>query len=72
MGPSGVDVEYQHLDKMTYMNIVLMETMRLYPQFPVVTRQAIDDCVVNGYQFPRGVCPIIRIHIFQVGHLRTC
>lgn len=59
MGPSGVDVEYQHLDKMTYMNIVLMETMRLYPQFPVVTRQAIDDCVVNGYQFPRGTHVLI-------------
>jgi cytochrome P450 len=62
MGPSGVDVEYQHLDKMTYMNTVLMETMRLYPQFPVVTRQAIDDCVVNGYQFPRGTHVLINCY----------
>ena len=61
MGPSGVDIEYHHLDKMNYMNLVLMETMRLYPQFPVVTRQAIDDCIINGYQFPRGVRNIIKM-----------
>ncbi|XP_058757789.1 cytochrome P450 CYP736A12-like [Vicia villosa] len=42
-------VEEKDLSKLSYLDIVIMETLRLYPAGPLVPRVSTEDAVVDGY-----------------------
>ena len=54
-----------HLDKLVYMDMVIKETLRLYPPIHVGNRRAETDLVVDGYEVPAGsrvMCSIYLSH----------
>jgi cytochrome P450 len=52
---------YEDLTRLRYTNMVLQETMRLFPPVWILTRRAVADDVVGGYRVPAGaevlICP---------------
>jgi cytochrome P450 len=52
---------YEDLTKLRYTNMVLQETMRLYPPVWILPRRALADDEVGGYHVPAGaevlICP---------------
>lgn len=48
----GADLRFDHLDKMPFVDSVVRETLRLYPPFPLVQREAQEDSVLGGITIP--------------------
>ncbi|XP_060193332.1 cytokinin hydroxylase-like [Lycium barbarum] len=55
-----------HLRKLLSLNMVIRESLRLYPPFPVLNRMALEDIKLrNGLLIPKGVSiwiPILAMH----------
>ena len=45
---------FEDIPRLEYTNKVLTESMRLYPPAWLLTREALDDCVIGGYAIPKG------------------
>ncbi|XP_050221514.1 cytochrome P450 CYP736A12-like [Mercurialis annua] len=50
----GLDrmVEEEDLPKLTYLEMVIKESLRLYPTLPLIPRKCVEDITVNGYHIP--------------------
>jgi cytochrome P450 len=48
------DPTVEDCPRLQYTEAVVLESMRLYPPAYVIGREAIDDCVIGGYQVRRG------------------
>ena len=53
------------LSKLTYMDMVISESMRIIPVVPFTTRKTTGEVVLTGYTIPAEteiIIPILRIH----------
>jgi hypothetical protein len=57
---SIADIKFEHLDKMPAVEAVVRETLRMYPPFPLIQRQAQVDDVLGGVTVPADT------HVFIV------
>lgn len=53
--PVSKDLELDELVHLVYLEMVINETMRLFPPIPFVGRLATDDFAFNGLQVPKGM-----------------
>ncbi|KAH7512429.1 cytochrome P450 93A3 [Ziziphus jujuba] len=45
-------VEESDIDNLPYLQAIVKETLRLHPTGPLIVREAIEDCNINGYHIP--------------------
>ena len=50
------------LNKFTYLELILKETMRLFAVAPLVARETSDEVNINGYLLPKNTTILILIH----------
>ena len=56
----------EHVRQLTYTDMVMKETMRLYPPIPEFGRQAVEDVQLGDYAVPAGT--IIIVPVYAVHH----
>ncbi|XP_066264682.1 cytochrome P450 3A11-like [Branchiostoma lanceolatum] len=60
------DVDHEAVGQLTYLEMCIMETLRLYPPGAnVITRSCVEDTVVKGLNIPKGMAiqiPVQAIH----------
>ncbi|XP_047321760.1 xanthotoxin 5-hydroxylase CYP82C4-like [Impatiens glandulifera] len=55
-------VEESDIDKLVYLQAIMKETFRLQPTFPLlVTREAMEDCTVAGFDIPNGTRLMVNV-----------
>ncbi|KAL4583645.1 hypothetical protein LXL04_008226 [Taraxacum kok-saghyz] len=55
-------VEESDLKNLVYLDAIIKETLRLYPAGPLgVPHESVDDCIVSGYNVPKGTRLLINI-----------
>ncbi|ELU00337.1 hypothetical protein CAPTEDRAFT_229084 [Capitella teleta] len=62
----SVDITYDQVKSMGYLDMVMDESLRRYNPAPLVDRLCSQDIVINGIKFPKGVVvhvPIYAIHM---------
>ncbi|XP_057977304.1 labd-13Z-ene-9,15,16-triol synthase, chloroplastic-like [Malania oleifera] len=65
VGPNNA-VEEAHLSKLTYLNAVVKETLRLHPAFPfLIPHSPSETTVVGGYTIPKGTRVFINVWAVQ-------
>lgn len=60
------DPDYDALHKMTYLENVIQESLRIYPPAVAINRLCNSDCIVGGYHFQAGtsvLVPIQELHM---------
>ncbi|EGT35361.1 hypothetical protein CAEBREN_10377 [Caenorhabditis brenneri] len=50
----NIDVTYEQVNKLNYLDLVMKESKRLYPPVPGVQRQLQKDMIIDGYTVPAG------------------
>ncbi|EDV25744.1 Cytochrome P450 3A14 [Trichoplax sp. H2] len=53
--PDVSNLTYNDVQKLTYMDMVLNETLRYYSPGYINLREAKEDCTIRGVRFPKGV-----------------
>lgn len=57
--------DYDNIQKLTYLDMCLSETMRKYPVATIINREVRNDCTINGVKFPAGMnitIPVTSVH----------
>jgi cytochrome P450 len=55
----------EDLRQLTYTQMIVKETLRLYPTAPTIARQNIDTLTLGGYTVPKDTVILIPIHAIQ-------
>ena len=63
----GADLDYEQVSRLTYLDQVFSETLRMYPPVVLlVTREAAQDTQIGQYRIPAGTN--VQIPVWQIHH----
>ncbi|EDV25750.1 uncharacterized protein TRIADDRAFT_23953 [Trichoplax adhaerens] len=64
---SGVDddLSYEQIFELKYLDMVITETLRLYPPIPIIIREVAQDCTIGDYQFVAGTSIMLSTYALQ-------
>lgn len=57
--------DYDNIQKLTYLDMCLSETLRKYPVATLINREARNDCIIKGVKIPAGMnisIPVTCVH----------
>ncbi|KAL2326957.1 hypothetical protein Fmac_020384 [Flemingia macrophylla] len=54
-------VEESDIANLPYVQSIVKETMRLHPTGPLIARQTIEDCNINGYNIPANASVFVNV-----------
>jgi len=60
------EIDYDVVNKMTYLDMCLSETLRLYPAGPRTDRVCSSDTTINGVFIPKGMTIISPIYVLHM------
>ncbi|XP_043691693.1 cytochrome P450 93A3-like [Telopea speciosissima] len=55
-------VEESDIHKLPYLQAIIKETLRLYPTFPVVSRECTQDCKIGGYDVLKKTRVLVNLY----------
>nr|AKO73687.1 CYP4016A1 [Apolygus lucorum] len=55
MGVTLENLDFEKLKSLTYLDMVLSESLRLYPPLPVISRKAVKDTTLGSVRVPKGM-----------------
>jgi cytochrome P450 len=61
MSEACTDYTMDFLHKFSYLEAVIKETMRLFPEAPIIARESSEEVDINGYLIPKGTNILISI-----------
>ncbi|KAH6836691.1 hypothetical protein C2S53_007348 [Perilla frutescens var. hirtella] len=62
---NGGSIEDEDIQKMHYLKVVIMETLRLHPQVSVIPRVSREPCQISGYTIPGKVKVLVNAWAIQ-------
>ncbi|XP_041460870.1 cytochrome P450 3A24-like [Lytechinus variegatus] len=65
VAPFAEDLSYQSISKMSYLDQIINETLRVYPIAPLIDRVCNEPFTVDGFTIPKGMrifIPVFSIH----------
>ncbi|XP_077969274.1 uncharacterized protein LOC120344841 [Styela clava] len=64
-GNNKRDVTAEDIKKMSYLDLVIKECLRMFPSVPVIGRTIETECMIGGHKIPVGTECIILTHIIN-------
>ncbi|KAH6814709.1 hypothetical protein C2S51_023727 [Perilla frutescens var. frutescens] len=61
----GGSIEEEDIQKMPYLKVVIMETLRLHPQVSIIPRATKEPCQISGYTIPGKVKVLVNAWAIQ-------
>jgi cytochrome P450 len=58
------DINSESLDRLSYLDLVIKESMRLLPSVPIIGRQTSEDVEIGDKKIPKGIT--LLIHLFNL------
>ncbi|XP_037415996.1 zealexin A1 synthase-like [Triticum dicoccoides] len=66
LGENKALITNSDIPKLQSVQMVIKETLRLHPPAPLVPRAAREDCIIMGYDIPKGIN--VYINLFSISH----
>lgn len=71
LGENKALITNSDIPKLQSVQMVIKETLRLHPPAPLVPRAAREDCIIMGYDIPKGINVLIYSQSPMILHIGT-
>jgi len=55
-------IDESDIHRLVYLQVIVKETLRLYPASPIIPREFNEDCIIGGYYMLSGTRLMVNVH----------